>query len=154
MREETENGRDALLVLAEAAELVRRNVRTFVVCGLLGLVCGTLLLSRRDPLYRVEATMRLENESSSGVLGDLVELTATPKAVSEMEVLRSRSVAEKAARGESSNSGQLTTTVDSARLLPLSRFVGLGGDSEWEQRGEKPRLRATVDPDPGHKSRR
>lgn len=146
--EDTDAGPEGLLVLAELAELVRRYRRTFLALGGLGLLAGLLLVTRQAPTYRAEATLLLESEHGAGVLGDLAALTSAPQAISEMEVLRSRTVAEAVVDGEASGTPALTTLVESARLAPLSGLLGLGGADEWEELGRKPRLGARVAGDP------
>ena len=139
---------DGLLVLAELGETCRRNLRTFVVLGLLGLLCGLLLLSRKSPVYRVEATMLLDTNRSAGVLGELAALTSAPQAVSEMEILRSRGLARAVVDGQGGSQGVLTTLVDSGGLSPLNSLVGSDTVTEWRELGERPRLAAQVVPDP------
>lgn len=140
---------DGLLVLAELGEICRRNAKTFALLGGLGLVAGLVLLSRMAPVYRVEATMLLDTERSAGVLGELAALTSAPQAVSEMEILRSRSLAEEVVNGsDGREAAGLTTLVDSTRLAPLQALVGAEGASEWRELGQKPRLGAEVTGDP------
>ncbi len=146
--DETDNETEGLLVLTELVELVRRFRRTFVALGAIGLFTGLLLVSRQEPTYRAEATLLLESDHGSGVLGDLAALTSAPQAISEMEILRSRTVAEVVVDGEESRTPALTTRVESARLAPLSGLFGGGGDERWEEFGEKPQLRARVVGDP------
>jgi len=144
VEEEIGGERDALLILGEAVELGRRHAKTFVACGLLGALAGLAWVSRKEPTYRSVATLRLESDQSTGVLGDLMALTRSPKAVSEMEVLRSRTLAEEVARGIPGETRGLTTQVDSARLMPLASLLGLTGERRDVE--EAPELAATYSP--------
>jgi succinoglycan biosynthesis transport protein ExoP len=135
---------EGLLVLTELWELLRRYRASFVALGSLGLLAGLLLVARREPVYRAEVTMMLESDRSAGVLGDLAALTTAPQAVSEMEVLRSRTVAEAVVEGVGPRALPLTTRVESARLAPLAGLFGDADATAWEEFGEKPRLEAAV----------
>lgn len=146
--EEHEAKDEGLLVLTELVELFRRYRKTFFALGGLGLLAGLLLVSRQPPTYRAEATLLLESDHGSGVLGDLAALTSAPKAISEMEILRSRTVAEVVVDGEEPGTPDLTTLVESARLAPLAGLFGMGGDDDWKEFGEKPQLQARVIGDP------
>ena len=87
------------IVLLELLEVVRRRWVLHVVGAVVGVALGVLWLGTKDPSYRAEATLLLDQEgASAGVLGDLAALTQAPIAISEMEILRSRSVASEVAR--------------------------------------------------------
>src|SRR5688572_29307296 len=94
-RAEVDALRPGGIVLADAVELARRRWLVLTMGAAVGLVVALSLLSRKDGTYRAEATLRLEQQSSSGsILSDLAALTQAPLAISEMEILRSRSIAE------------------------------------------------------------
>ncbi|MEL6906456.1 MAG: Wzz/FepE/Etk N-terminal domain-containing protein, partial [Planctomycetota bacterium] len=132
MRSETQEFEGGIALL-DLLEVVRRRWLLHAVGAAIGAALAVLWLSTKDPSYRAQATLLLEQEgASAGVLGDLAALTQAPVAISEMEILRSRSVAEEvvAAPDRAANDAQasnadalgLTTIVDDPRLRPLLRL--------------------------------
>lgn len=147
IQNDTHEGADErLLLLPELWELLLRYRGSFLLCGLLGLLAGLLLVARREPVYRAEVTMMLESDRTAGVLGDLAALTTAPQAVSEMEILRSRTVAEQVVGALGPQALPLTTRVEAARLAPLAGLLGGPDATSWEELGVKPRLEAAVEP--------
>ena len=70
--------------------------------------------------------------------------------VSEMEILRSRSIAEAVVGGEAGRPGSaLTTLVDSDRRTPLKALMRRVVEGRHEPPGLEPPLRAEFEPDPG-----
>lgn len=130
------------IVLMDLVEVIRRRWLWHVIGAATGVTLAVGLLSTKDPSYRAEATLRLEQEGSgAGILSDLAALTQAPVAISEMEVLRSRAVAGEVVAppaaglpslapdsAESLDTLGLTTIVDDPALRPLdritSRFTG------------------------------
>ncbi|MEM9378721.1 MAG: Wzz/FepE/Etk N-terminal domain-containing protein, partial [Planctomycetota bacterium] len=88
---EEEGGGIALL---EILEIVRRRWILHGVCAVAGAALAIGWVSTKEPVYRAQATLLLDQEgATSGILSDLAALTQAPVAISEMEVLRSRTVA-------------------------------------------------------------
>jgi capsular exopolysaccharide synthesis family protein len=159
-RAEASELRSGGVVLADALELARRRWLVLSIGAALGVVVALGLLTRKDATYRAEATLRLEQQSSSGsILSDLAALTQAPLAISEMEILRSRTIAEAVVaqpeggasalamvRAEGMHLG-LGTIVDDNGLRPGSRLTRLVGLGAREPELEAPRLLAEVVPD-------
>lgn len=83
------------LDLADLAAILERH--RFVALGttLLVLAGGLAWSSTRPPVYKTQATLKLEQDGTSkGVLGDLAALTSAPAAEGEMAILRSRAMVE------------------------------------------------------------
>ncbi|MEX1026218.1 MAG: polysaccharide biosynthesis tyrosine autokinase [Planctomycetota bacterium] len=80
------------------SELVRlAGARPWIVFGTMLLLSAltTTWFGFKTPTYRAGATLLVESEApAGGVLGQLASLTAQPIAAGEMELLRSRTVAE------------------------------------------------------------
>ena len=162
MREdEGERGREAeaFASLDQLRELAVRQRGLLLLGAGLGLVAGILWVARQAPVYRASATLLLEREGSAGVLGDLAAITSAPAAVSEIEVLRSRTLAREVVgagagpdwlgAGPAADWRRLglTTLVTEEALRPLPHFLaGLAGADP--DRGPRPRLRAVYLPDP------
>jgi capsular exopolysaccharide synthesis family protein len=132
-------------------ELALRYWPLMAIGGLLGLGLGVLWVANEEPVYRSRATLVLDSAPDNNLLSDLVALTSAPRAVSEIEILRSRSIAEAVVAEPDREPGAaieeeelhlgLRILVDDEGLRPLSaRF---GGTSAIEQ---GPRL--TVLPSP------
>ncbi|MBK7874828.1 MAG: polysaccharide biosynthesis tyrosine autokinase [Planctomycetes bacterium] len=89
------SGESDALDLADLVAMLERN--RFVALGTaLVVVAGCLAWSStRAPVYRTQATLKLEQDGASkGVLGDLAALTSAPAAEGEMAILRSRAMVE------------------------------------------------------------
>ncbi len=142
---------EGAISIGELLGLLRRNARLLALGATLGVLGGILLLSTREPEYRVKATLLLDSNQSAGVLGELAALTSAPQAVSEMELLRSRTTAEAVVDGLSSQgpeeSWALTTLVEPDRYKPLTNLAHDYVEDEWDLLREKPRLRAIFEPD-------
>ncbi|MEM6673765.1 MAG: polysaccharide biosynthesis tyrosine autokinase [Planctomycetota bacterium] len=138
---EEEGGGIALL---EILELVRRRWILHGVCAIVGAALAIGWVATKDPVYRAQATLLLDQEgATSGILSDLAALTQAPVAISEMEVLRSRTVAEEVVAAPVSGVPSLadvapdgadlglTALVDDTSLRPLARIGGrlFGGAS-------------------------
>lgn len=148
-----ESDGDASASLVQLRELVSRQRLLIALGALAGLACGVLWVACKAPVYRASATLLLEREGTAGgILGDLAAITSAPAAVSEMEILRSRTLArEVVAPGELPDpvpAGPaerrrlgLTTLVSEDALRPLPHFLGrfLGAEGTA---GPRPRLRA------------
>jgi len=121
------------IVLLDLLELVRRRWLLHTAGAGLGVLLALGWLGTRDPVYRAEATLLLDQEGgSTGILSDLAALTQAPVAISEMEILRSRSVAEEVVAAPESGLASLrdaaadglglATVVDDNRLQPMRRL--------------------------------
>jgi len=146
------------IVLGDIFELLRRRRLTHCFGAALGLALALVWYGGQDPSFRAEATLRLEQQSSSGsILGDLAALTQAPVAVSEMEILRSRTITEAVVAspegGCAAVNGEerplhlgLTTLVDDEGRLPASRLKRLVGLGTPEPHPGTARLHAEVRP--------
>lgn len=156
---ERAQGAGAGIVVSELWELLRRRWLVHTMGATIGVAGALGWFASREPVYRAEATLRLEQQGSNGsLLSDLAALTQAPVAVSEMEILRSRTIAEAVVASppggaaEVANSTEaalrlgLTTLVEDEALRPsarLARLVGLGTQLPVE---DAPRLFADVRP--------
>lgn len=154
-----ESAVDSPLSPAEVIELCKHHPRTIVATVLVAIALGALLLATRPPVYRATASMLLDDEKpGSGVLGDLALLTRPPLATSEIEVLSSRTIAERVvaaapdgqlvtpANPVQCRNLNLTTLVDDEARRPLSHFFG-AARVRPPTPGE-PRLFAAIDSGP------
>jgi len=159
-RSEATELRSGGIVLADALELASRRWLVLTIGAALGIVVALGVLSSKDATYRAEATLRLEQQSSSSsILSDLAALTQAPLAISEMEILRSRTIAETVVAqpdggltalatpdGAGTHLG-LGTIVDDEGLRPGSRLTRLIGLGAPEPESAAPRLFAEIVPD-------
>lgn len=138
------------IVLLELFEVARRRWLLHAIGAIVGVGLGVLLLGTKDPSYRAEATLLLDQEgASTGILGDLAALTQAPVAISEMEILRSRSVASEVAQdpedgvaalasgAPEADALALRTIVDDVSLRPLERIRRLLAGDGPRARGAK-----------------
>ena len=149
-----DGGRDnRSLSLAELTRLLELNARPIAISTALALMLCAGYLLLKPPAYRAKATLLLDEDHSdgAGVLGDLARLARPPLAVSEIEVLQSRSIAERTldgsvdetpSRARSEHRLGLTTLVDEEPSTPLGRALGSGLSAT--ARGEAPRLFAAI----------
>lgn len=142
------------LSLSDVLDLVQRRARWLVLGSVVGLGLGLAALAVVSPAFRASATLLLEQNRSEGVLGELAALTSAPISESEMEILRSRSIAEAVVESPAGDALApdatsdplhlgLTTTVEDEGLAPLRRlmatFTGEATDLD-----ERPRLSADL----------
>lgn len=81
--------------IADVVTMLERHRYVALGTALLVVAGALAWSSTRPPLYRTQATLKLErDEASKGVLGDLAALTSAPAAEGEMAVLRSRAMVE------------------------------------------------------------
>jgi len=81
--------------LHEVRDVLSRHWRLVALGGVLGASLACAWVATKLPVYRATATLLLDqNQSAGGLLGELASLSSAPAAVSEIEILGSRSVAE------------------------------------------------------------
>lgn len=124
------------LALHGLARLCLRHWKLVASFSAAGLVAGALLLALQEPVYRATATLLLDDEKpGSGVLADLALLARPATAASEIELLTSRGIAERALAAPHDQSLAtprdpravrelgLATIVDDAGRRPLAGLV-------------------------------
>lgn len=117
----------------EVLALLARAWRFLLLTVGLGVAVALSVGTLRGSRFRATATILIERESTSGILGDLAalaSLSSAPAAASELMVLESRTLAEQVAReGQGPDGGWdpldaravgLATRVDDADLAPLA----------------------------------
>lgn len=117
----------------ELVALFLRAWRFLLLAVVLGVAAALALGALRGSRFRATATILIERETTSGILGDLAalaSLSSAPAAASELMVLESRSLAEQVAREGRDAEGAwdpldaravgLATRVDDADLAPLA----------------------------------
>ncbi|MEZ6017590.1 MAG: polysaccharide biosynthesis tyrosine autokinase [Planctomycetota bacterium] len=159
--ERAENSSGEGIVVADVLEFLRRRWLFHAIGAAIGLAVALTWYAAQAPSYRAEATLRLEQQSSSGsLLSDLAALTQAPMAVSEMEILRSRTIAEAvvssppdgiaalAQAGDERDGDHLhlglTTLVDDEGLRPSARLARLVGLGPPKPQADSPRLFADL----------
>lgn len=136
--------------LAELVRLVSNNARLIALTTTLALAACVAWLAGTVPVYRATATLLLDDDrSQGGILGDLAMLTRPPMAVSEIEILRARSLAERTVDGRGdalagTSSLRLMTVVDDEALRPFAQILGTGAQPT-DASATAGRLFATID---------
>lgn len=151
---------EGVLLAARLGQLLVRRTRLLATGAVVGGACAALWLAFQAPTYRAEATLLLsDDEAGGGILGDLAALTRAPESTSEMEVLRSRTIAEAVVAPPEPGSAisvprdaeglrlGLTTLVEDESLRPLNRVFGTVFGAPPSPAGTTPRLFARAEPD-------
>ncbi len=119
--------------LGEMLACLRRSWLAVLAWTGLGGLAACAWMAQADPVFQARATILIEPETPSGLLGDLAWLTtlaSAPAAASELEVLQSRTLAEATLAEGRDEQGRwnaaderhvgLTTLVDDEGLRPLA----------------------------------
>ncbi len=136
------------LTLQDLARLATRRWLLVASFAAGGALLATAVLAARAPAYRATASLQLETDrSAGGILGDLAALSRPPLASSEIEVLTSRSIAERAVARPAGAS--LATPGDPSAVRELGLTTLVDDEARATLAPLKPGTRRPAAPAPG-----